>query len=90
LQLANHKSAAKRARQTERRQLRNSRTKSSVRTTEKKVLKAIEAKKVDEAQSLLREFTSVVSKAAQKGVVHSKKAARRIGRLAQQISALSK
>jgi small subunit ribosomal protein S20 len=86
--LANHKSAEKRARQSNKRRDRNSKAKSSVRTWEKKLRSAVSSKDAKVAQDLLREFTSRIDKAAQKGVVHVKAASRKVARISAQISAL--
>ena len=88
--MANHKSAAKRARQTIRKAARNHSIRKTIRTVEKKLRQAISDKKADEAQSLLREFTSRTGKAAQKGILHQRNVARRVSRLAAQTSGLSK
>tara|TARA_Y100000817_G_scaffold117367_1_gene92034 strand:- start:518 stop:826 length:309 start_codon:yes stop_codon:yes gene_type:complete len=85
--LANHKSAAKRARQEIRRTARNSNTKSAVRTAEKKLRLALKENKADEAKTLLVAYTSSMGKAAQKGIYHAKTAARKISRLASQVHA---
>ena len=86
--MANHKSAAKRARQEERRTARNSRTKGSVRTAEKKLRTAISKKDSAGAQKLLVSFMSKVDKAAKKGIYHARTAARKVSRLSSQVSAL--
>ncbi|MBK9321425.1 MAG: 30S ribosomal protein S20 [Bdellovibrionaceae bacterium] len=86
--MANHKSAAKRARQTTRRTVVNSKRKSSVRTEEKKLVKAIEAKNVKELPTLLSALTSSLTRAAQKGVFAKNTASRRIGRLSARVQAL--
>lgn len=86
--MANHKSAAKRARGSQRRNVINSRTLAGVRTIEKKVRAAITAKKKDEGQAALVEFMSVVGKAAQKGRVHTSTASRKIARLSKAVNAL--
>lgn len=83
--MANHKSAKKRARQTLRRTLRNKQTKSKVKTFEKKVLAALMKKDKEEAQKRLVQFSSMIGKAAQKGIIHVKRASRRISRLSRQI-----
>lgn len=88
--MANHRSAEKRARQTTRRTVRNSRIRKSVRTCEKKLRQAIESKDIDGAKVLLRDFSSAISKMAQKGIVHLKNSSRKIGRLASQVDGLSK
>ena len=87
---ARHASALKRARQNTVRQARNTSTKNKVKTFEKKVLAAIKSGKKEDAAEALKLFMSNVDRAAQKGVVHVKRAARRIGRLSKQVSALTK
>jgi small subunit ribosomal protein S20 len=79
--LANHKSAEKRARQSVKREDRNSKVKSSVKTHEKTLVKAIEAKSKDVAE-LLKTFVSKMDKAAQKGIVARGTASRKVSRLA--------
>ncbi len=88
--MANHKSAAKRARQSDKIALTNTKRKSTVRTAEKSLLKAISEKNKDEAQKLLLNFSSRMNKAAAKGVFHFKTAARKIGRLSKQVHNISK
>ena len=86
--MANHKSAAKRARQSTRRTAVNSKRRSSVRTEEKKLVKAIEAKNVKELPTLLSALTSSLTRAAQKGVFAKNTASRKIGRLSARVQAL--
>ena len=88
--MANHKSAAKRAKQTIVKTARNSNTKSSVRTFEKKLRAAIESKDSATAGPLLISFTSKLAKAAQKGVYHSNVVARKVSRLSKQVQSISK
>ncbi len=83
-----HKSAQKRARQTVRRAARNTSWKSQVKTIEKSVLVAIQKKDVESAKKALVTFMSTVDRAAQKGAVHVRRAARRISRLSAQINRL--
>lgn len=86
--MANHKSAAKRARQTTRRTAVNNSRKGTVRTEEKKLVKALEAKNTTELPALLSSLTSKLAKAAQKGVVAKNTASRKIGRLSARVQAL--
>jgi small subunit ribosomal protein S20 len=88
--LANHKSAAKRARQTVRRTQKNSQTKKAVRSEEKKVRLAIDNSDKVSAEKLLLVYTSKMAKAAQKGIYHSATASRKIGRLSKQVFNLPK
>lgn len=87
--MANHKSAAKRAKQTISKTAHNSRIKKTVRTFEKKLRKAIEAKETDQAQTLFREFSSKIAKAAEKGIMHRNMASRKIGQLAKHLHQMS-
>ncbi len=82
--MANHKSAAKRARQSVKRNQRNTTALSSVRTFERKLRTAIAAGDKKGAQDALRAYMSKVSKAATKGVMHAKTAARKLSRLSEQ------
>lgn len=84
--MANHKSAAKRARQSVKKAVRNSATKGGVRTFEKKLRTAITTKNKDDAATALKEFSSKIAKAAQKGVIRAQTAARKISRLSIQVS----
>lgn len=88
--MANHKSAAKRARQATRRTAVNSKRKGAVRTEEKKLIKAIEAKSTSELPALLSSLTSKLTRAAQKGVLAKNTASRKIGRLSARVQALLK
>ena len=84
--MANHKSAAKRARQAPKRTTRNTNVKSSVKTFEKKLLKAIETKSADVAEAL-KAYTSRVMQAVTKGSIKKETANRKISRLSTRASA---
>lgn len=83
--MANHKSAAKRARQDLKKSARNAQTKKTIRTFEKKIRLAISEKKTDEAQKLFQDYASRIAKAAQKGILHANNAARKTSRIAKAI-----
>ncbi len=83
--MAQHKSAAKRARQTTRKNAVNTTSKSIVRTGEKTLLKAIKDKDVKTAQTLLSAYVSKMMKAAQKGAFTKQTAARKIARLSTHV-----
>lgn len=87
--LANHKSAAKRARQSLRIAKINTMRKGAVRTAEKTLKKAIEGKNTAEAQKLLIKFSSRIQKAVKTGVFHARTGSRKISRLAKQVHNLS-
>ncbi|MCB0419362.1 MAG: 30S ribosomal protein S20 [Bdellovibrionales bacterium] len=88
--MANHKSAAKRARQNIKISERNSQRRSTVRTAEKSLLTALANNKVEEAQKLLTAYSSKMNKAANKGLYHANTAARKISRLAKKVSLATK
>ncbi len=87
--MANIKSAKKRARQTLKRTAVNRRRMRAVRTAEKSLRNAITAKDADKAQTMLRTYESQIDRAAKKGIVHRNLAARKVSRLAHQVSAIS-
>jgi len=84
--MANHPSALKRIRQTEKRRLRNMSFRSKVKTAVKKYLLAAAAKE-QTAQQLLREASSLLQKGVTKGIYHRNTAARTISRLALKMPA---
>jgi len=91
--LANIKSQKKRNRQNEKRRVKNSQVKSSIRTINKSVLKTITAKEeknVEKAQELLQKFIKNIDTAAGKGIIHKKKAARKKSRLTKQVNSFAK
>ena len=77
--MANIKSQIKRNRQNERARERNKGVRTALKTASKKVRSASS----DEAQALVREASRALDKAATKGVVHKRTAARRKSRLAK-------
>lgn len=87
--LATHISALKRARQSQRRHVRNARVKSIIKTFSKKVIKAVEEKNLEEAKKALTMAMPIIQKAASKKVIHKKTAARKISRLARKVNALA-
>ncbi|RME86471.1 MAG: 30S ribosomal protein S20 [Zetaproteobacteria bacterium] len=87
--MANTKSAAKRARQNEKRRLRNRAQRSAMRTAVKKTLQAIEAGDLEQAQLLFRKAQSLIARAGRKHVIHPRQAARRISRLNAKLKKLA-
>ena len=87
--MATHKSAIKRAKQSELRRQRNRVRKTRVKGAVKKVRVALESKSVEEAHAALREAIPIIDKAASKGALHHRTAARRIARLSKKIHTLS-
>jgi small subunit ribosomal protein S20 len=87
--LANHKSAVKRNLQSLKRRLRNR----SVKTRIKNVVKTLslpgQEGDADTRAGELNTAISIIDKAAQKGVIHSRTAARKISRLTKRVSRMS-
>ena len=84
--MANHKSAKKRAKQSQVRRMRNRSVKTSLKTLEKKVRAAKEAGE-DAKDELMRQTQSALHKAAKKGIIHKKTASRKISRLSKLVNA---
>ena len=87
--MATHVSAQKRARQSEKKRLRNAPLKSLLKTSAKKVLLAVEDKNVEEARKALAHAVPIIQKIASKKVIHKKTAARKISRLARKVNTLT-
>ncbi len=82
--MANHKSAIKRARQNEIRRQRNRAVKTRVKGIIKDVHAAAHGEDQD-AAAKLQTAQSLIDKAAKKGVLHRKTAARKISRLTKTV-----
>ena len=87
--MANHYSALKRARQTERREVINQANSSRVRSQIRVFREILAGKDKKAAQASYRETVSVIDRAIQKGVLHSNTAARYKSRLAAQLNKLA-
>lgn len=85
--MANHASALKRQRQSEKRRQRNRGTKSAINTTVKKVFTSLNEKDADTARGLYKEAVSKLDSAVTKGTLHRKTASRRISRLTKKVNA---
>jgi small subunit ribosomal protein S20 len=86
--LAIHLSAIKRARQNEKRRLRNLNIKTTVKSSVKKVRGAIEKKDIEGAQKALLKAIPLIQKAHSKGVFHKNTSDRKISRLTHEVNAL--
>jgi small subunit ribosomal protein S20 len=84
--LATHKSAKKRAKQSQVRRLRNKSVKTTLKNLEKKLKDAKETNS-DNKNEIMRQTQSAIHKAAQKGIIHKKTASRKISRLFKFINA---
>jgi len=87
--LANHKSALKRIKQTEKRTERNRHVRSTLRTFIKRVREAVAAKDANLAKEALAAAIPVIDGAASKGVIHSSNASRSVSRLTKLVNTLS-
>jgi small subunit ribosomal protein S20 len=86
--LVTHLSAIKRARQNEKRRIRNQHIKSTVKTVVKKVRSAVEEKDVARAQEALLKAIPLIQKAHSKSVFHKNTSSRKISRLTRQVNVL--
>ena len=87
--MATHASALKRARQSEKKRLRNASIKSALKTQAKKVLQAVESKNTEEARKALSAAIPALQKAAGKRVIPKKTASRKISHLTKKVNSLS-
>ena len=87
--MANIKSAKKRARQADKRNAHNASVRSMLRTTIKKVLKAIQAGDQPGAETAMKSAVPVIDRISAHGFIHKNKAARHKSRLTAAIRKLS-
>lgn len=87
--MANHKSAAKKARRDAEARLRNRGNRSTLKTAVKKFLTVVAAGDKAEAAKLLPETQGLVDKACRKGVMHKNAADRTKSRLAAKVNHLA-
>ncbi len=86
--MANHKSAIKRARQSEEQRVRNRSRKTRMKNVIRSLEEAIDSKSQENAGEQLRQAVSVIEKTAAKGVIHKNTASRKISRLTRRVNAL--
>lgn len=84
--MANHKSAIKRIRQTEKRTAVNRGNRSRVRTQIKKLRTALAGSDQAQTQELLNPTISTIDKAVNKGILHKNTAARYKSRLTKHVN----
>ena len=87
--MANTKSAAKRARQTDQRKLRNKSVLTGLKRQQKKLAVALSSGDKAAAQVELNALASTLDKAAKRGVVHSNLADRRKSRAAKALAGVT-
>ena len=86
--MANHKSAEKRARQNDKRRVRNKAVKTRIKHLTKEVRLVSSETSKEEALAKLKAVQSTVDKALKKGVIHKKTAARKISRLSRLVNTI--
>jgi small subunit ribosomal protein S20 len=86
--MANHVSALKRARQTEKRTAVNRNNKSRLRTAIRHFREALASGNPEQAKNLFSETVSVLDKSVQKGVLHKNTASRYKSRLDARLAAM--
>ncbi|WP_198243854.1 30S ribosomal protein S20 [methane-oxidizing endosymbiont of Gigantopelta aegis] len=87
--MANSPQAKKRARQAEKRRVRNAGQRSRMRTFIKKVIAAVDAGDKEQAQAAFKSAVPIIDSAVTKGLIHKNNAARKKSRLNAKIKALS-
>ena len=86
--MANHRSAVKRFRQSEKRRIHNRIYRTRVRTLVKKARTEIQGNDFDAAKAATMTAVRDLDMAASRGTIHPKNAARRKSRLMKQLAAL--
>lgn len=86
--MANHFSALKRARQTEKREARNRANTSHLRSSLRDLRESIDKGDKTTAEQQFRQTVSALDKAIQKGVLHENTASRYKSRLSARLKAL--
>jgi small subunit ribosomal protein S20 len=86
--MADHKSAAKKARRDAEARLRNRSSRSTLKSALKKFMAVVEAGSKTEAATQLPGIMGVVDKAAKKGILHKNAADRHKSRLTLKVNAL--
>ncbi len=86
--MANHKSAIKRARQSEEQRVRNRSRKTRMKNVIRGLDEIIAEKSPEKAAEQLKKVVSIIAKTSSKGVIHRNTASRKISRLARRVNAL--
>ena len=83
--MANSAQARKRARQADKHNQHNAAMRSTMRTANKKITKAIEEGDAETAKTAYLAAVPIIDRMARKGIIHKNKAARQRSRLNQSI-----
>ncbi len=89
--MANNKSQKKRIRQDEKKREKNAGIRSQIRTSAKKIIKAVASKEdldTNAIKELHLKFIKIVDTATTKGVVHKKTASRKKSRMAKKVNSV--
>ena len=86
--MPNIKSSIRSVKTDAERRAKNSAVKSQIRTASRKTVEDVQAGAVEEAKQALVNATSVIDKAASKGILHKNTAARKKSNLAAKVNAL--
>ena len=86
--MANHPSAVKRYKQSQKRRLINTTHSNRLKTQMKKLKTAVAAKKTADAKALLPATFSLIDKSVQKGVIKKNTAARYKSRLTKSVNTI--
>lgn len=86
--MANHPSAKKRYRRSQKKRISNRSARTAIRTLVRKVNEAIARGEAGEAKTTLGTATRALAKGAAKGILHPANAARRSSRLAIKVARL--
>lgn len=89
LKTGRHTSALKELRKSLRRRERNLKLKNAIKSTRKRIIKAITEKDINTAKSLLSQFYKIVDKAAKRNYIHQNKAARLKSSLTEKVNLLA-
>ena len=84
--MANHPSALKRARQSKTRKLRNLAHKTRAKSVVKEVRALLQGNDTTQVQEKFKKAVCTLQRSASKGVIHRKKASRKISRLARAVN----
>ncbi len=87
--MANHRSALKRHRQSEKKRIRNTSIKSAIKTNTRNVREAVSSGDAEKAGASLKIAISSLDGAVSKGVLHRNNASRKISRLTTAVSAVA-
>ncbi|KUG23113.1 ssu ribosomal protein s20p [hydrocarbon metagenome] len=86
--MATHKSAEKRDRQNKKHRARNVAAKSALKTKIKSVIENVDSKNKEKSINALKTAVPALNKAASKGLIHKKNAARKVSRLTKKVNAV--